>query len=62
MSEQVFNFLNGLVGKSLVKIDTGIFEYNAVRDYMRSLRFVNYKSEGRVKDTAPAAAVKSALR
>jgi 2',3'-cyclic-nucleotide 2'-phosphodiesterase (5'-nucleotidase family) len=62
MSEQVFNFLNGLVGGSLVKINTGIFEYNAVRDYMRSLRFVNYKSEGRVKDTAPAAAVKSALR
>jgi 5'-nucleotidase/UDP-sugar diphosphatase len=62
MSEQVFNFLNGLVGGSLVKIDTGIFEYNAVRDYMSSLRFVNYKSEGRVKDTAPAAAVKSALR
>jgi 2',3'-cyclic-nucleotide 2'-phosphodiesterase (5'-nucleotidase family) len=62
MSEQVFNFLNSLVGGSLVKIDTGIFEYNAVRDYMRSLRFVVYRSEGRVKDTAPAAAVKSALR
>jgi 5'-nucleotidase len=62
MTEQVFNFLNGLVGGALVKIDTGIFEYNAVRDYMRSLRFVNYKSEGRVKDTTPAAAVKSALR
>ena len=62
MSEQVFNFLNGLVGGVLVKIDTGIFEYSAVRDYMRSLRFVVYKSEGRVKDTAPAAAVKSALR
>jgi len=62
MSEQVFNFLNSLVGGSLVKIDTGIFEYNAVRDYMRSLRFVVYNSEGRVKDTAPAAAVKLALR
>jgi hypothetical protein len=50
------------VGGSLVKINTEIFEYNAVRDYMSSLRFVNYKSEGRVKDTTPAMAVKSALR
>jgi 2',3'-cyclic-nucleotide 2'-phosphodiesterase (5'-nucleotidase family) len=58
MSEQVFNFLNNLVGNSLYKIDTGILEYNAVRDYMKSLRFVNYKSEGRVVDTAPAAAVR----
>jgi len=62
MTEQVFNFLNNLVGGALVKIDTGIFEYNAVRDYMRSLRFVVYNSEGRVKDTKPAAAVKLALR
>ncbi len=64
MSEQVFNFLNGLVGGNLVKIEPNpaIFEYNAVRDFMRSLRFVNYKSEGRVKDTTPVAAVKSALR
>lgn len=58
MSEQVFNFLKNLVGNSLVKIDTGIFEYNAVRDYMRSLRFVNYTSEGRVKDTGVPAAIK----
>jgi len=65
MSEQIFNFLKNLVapmGITLVSFDTGIFEYNAVRDYMRSLRFVNYKSEGRVKDTTPAVAVKSALR
>jgi 5'-nucleotidase len=65
MSEQVFNFLKNLVapmGITLVSLDTGIFEYNAVRDYMRSLRFVTYHSEGRVKDTNPAAAVKPALR
>jgi 2',3'-cyclic-nucleotide 2'-phosphodiesterase (5'-nucleotidase family) len=62
MSEQVFNFLNNLVGNQLVKIDTGIFEYNAVRDYMRSLRFVVYNSEGRVKDTAAAAIVKPVRR
>ena len=66
MTEQVFNFLKNLVapmGITLVSFDTGIFEYNAVRDYMQSLRFVTYHSEGRVKDTAkPAAAVKLALR
>jgi 2',3'-cyclic-nucleotide 2'-phosphodiesterase (5'-nucleotidase family) len=58
MSEQVFNFLNNLVDNSLFKIDTGILEYNAVRDFMKFLRFVNYKSEGRVVDTAPAVAVR----
>lgn len=61
MSEQVFGFLQNLVepmGISLVSIPTGIFEYNAVRDYMKSLRFVNYGSEGRVVDTSPAAAVR----
>ena len=58
MTEQVFNFLNNLVGNSLTKIDTGLFEYKAVRNYMRSLRIVNYKSEGRVKDTASGAAIR----
>lgn len=52
MTEQVFNFLNGLTGGQLVKYDTGLFEYNAVRDYMRSLRVVNYVSEGRIIDKA----------
>jgi 5'-nucleotidase, C-terminal domain len=54
MSEQVFGFLNALTGGNLISIPTGLFEYNIVRDYMRSLRFVQYKSEGRIKDTAPA--------
>jgi 2',3'-cyclic-nucleotide 2'-phosphodiesterase (5'-nucleotidase family) len=61
MSEQVFAFLKDLVapmGISLVKLDTGIFEYNAVRDYMRSLRFVRYASEGRVRDTRAMSSVK----
>jgi len=61
MSEQVFGFLKNLVapmGITLVSIPTGIFEYNAVRDYMKSLRFVNYGSEGRVVDTSPAAAIR----
>jgi 5'-nucleotidase/UDP-sugar diphosphatase len=63
MSEQVFRFLNDLVkatGGDLEPyvITTGLFEYDLVRDYMKSLRFVNYKSEGRIKDTG---AVMSAL-
>jgi 2',3'-cyclic-nucleotide 2'-phosphodiesterase (5'-nucleotidase family) len=58
MSDQVFAFLNNLTGNQLVKLDTGILEYNAVRDYMQSLHSVSYASEGRVRDTKPAAAVK----
>jgi 5'-nucleotidase / UDP-sugar diphosphatase len=57
MSEKVFNFLKDLVapmGIALVSIPTEIFEYNAVRDYLGSLRFVNYGSQGRVLDTAAA--------
>jgi O-succinylbenzoate synthase len=58
MTDQVFNFLNGLTGSQLQKIDTGLFEYNAVRDHMRSLRFVNAVSEGRILDVAAATAVR----
>lgn len=56
MTDQVFNFINNLTGGQMIKFDTGILEYNAVRDYVRSLGFVKYVSEGRVIDTAPAAA------
>jgi 5'-nucleotidase len=56
MTDKVFNFLNALVGGTLTPLatDTKLFEYNIVRDYMRYLRFVHFKSEGRVKDTAPS--------
>ena len=59
MTDQVFNFLNGLVDGGLTRLDPDppIFEYNAVRDYMKSLGFVGTKSEGRVIDTAAAATV-----
>jgi len=61
MTEQVFNFLNALVEQLGVDlgsnvVQTGLFQYTAVRDYMKSLRFVNYKSEGRIKDTAAVSA------
>ena len=63
MTDQVFNYFSNLVaqvGITLVKYDTGLFEYNAVRDFMRELRRVDYVSEGRVIDTAAvtAAAIK----
>ncbi len=53
MTEQVFNFLQALMaaqGIELISFPTGISEYNAVRDYMRSLKHVVYESEGRVQD------------
>ncbi len=52
MSEQVFNFLNNLAGNQLQSIPTGLFEYTAVRDFMKGLKTVRYASQGRVKDTA----------
>ena len=55
MSDQVYKFLNTLTqGQISLKFDSGIFEYNAVRDYIQSLGFVKYVSEGRVIDMAPA--------
>jgi 2',3'-cyclic-nucleotide 2'-phosphodiesterase (5'-nucleotidase family) len=52
MNEQVFNFFNSMVGGALseYKVDTGLFEYNLVRDYIKALKRVNYTSEGRIKD------------
>jgi 5'-nucleotidase len=59
MSDQVFKFLNALMGGALPSTPTGLNEYTIVRDYMRSLRFVRYDSQGRIKDTgATATAVK----
>jgi 5'-nucleotidase len=56
MTDQVFNFLNALVGGQLQRFDPDppIFEYAAVRSYMQSLGTVDYKSEGRIIDTAAA--------
>jgi len=49
MNEQVFRVLQGL-DPSIQKVDTGLFEYNVVRDYMKKLIHVGYVSEGRVID------------
>jgi len=59
MTDQVFNFINNLTGGQMIKFDTGLFEYNVVRDHIKSLRFVNYVSEGRVIDTAPTVTTKA---
>jgi len=64
MTDQVYKFLNNLTqGQISVKFDPvpAIFEYNAVRDFVQSLGFVNYVAEGRVMDTAAVAAT-AALR
>lgn len=64
MTDQVYKFLNALTGGQIsTKFDPvpAIFEYDAVRDFVQSLRFVNYVSEGRVMDTA-AIAARSAVR
>jgi len=52
MNEQVFNFFNAMTGGALseAKLDTGLFEYKLVRDYIKSLKKVSYSSEGRIKD------------
>ncbi|MCX6574792.1 MAG: 5'-nucleotidase C-terminal domain-containing protein, partial [Candidatus Aminicenantes bacterium] len=51
LNEQLLNFLqaNGLVPSDTA--DTGLFEYNLVRDYMDKLNILDYSSEGRIVDT-----------
>ncbi|HSA97233.1 MAG TPA: 5'-nucleotidase C-terminal domain-containing protein, partial [Acidobacteriota bacterium] len=57
MTDGVYSFLDRLTNNGMPpNWDPGIFEYNAVRDFMQSLRFVRYESQGRVIDTAPATA------
>jgi 5'-nucleotidase, C-terminal domain len=53
MNEQVFSTVAGMLPPGmLTAIPTGLFEYNAVRDFMKSLGRVRYVAEGRVVDTA----------
>lgn len=50
MNEQVFNVLSTL-DPSITKTDTGLFEYNLVRQYMKKLNHVGYEAQGRVIDS-----------
>lgn len=54
LNEQVYDVLESLLpsGSILAVIDTGLFEYNLVRDYMNKLNKLDYTSEGRIIDTA----------
>jgi 2',3'-cyclic-nucleotide 2'-phosphodiesterase (5'-nucleotidase family) len=55
INEQVYKVLNQLaldtLGVELPKTDTGLFEYNLVRDYLDKLNHVWYEAEGRVIDS-----------
>jgi 5'-nucleotidase len=54
LSEQLHAFLmaNGL--DPWAEMQTGLFEYNVVRDYMSGRRFLNYGVEGRIIDRSPS--------
>jgi len=51
ITEQVYNVLAALVLPSITKTDTGLFEYNLVRNFMKKLVHVRYVAEGRVIDS-----------
>jgi 2',3'-cyclic-nucleotide 2'-phosphodiesterase (5'-nucleotidase family) len=50
ITEQVYKVLASL-DPSITKTDTGLFEYNLVRNYMKKLVHVRYVAEGRVIDS-----------
>ncbi len=53
MNEQVFKTVEAMLPPGmLTAIPTGLFEYNVVRDFMKSLGRVRYVAEGRVIDVA----------
>lgn len=52
LSEQLHAFLKSLQMQPFGEIETGLYEYNLVKDYAGSLGVLRYKSEGRIIDTA----------
>jgi 5'-nucleotidase / UDP-sugar diphosphatase len=52
MNEQLVNFISSLGMEPLGKLDTGLFLYSVVTDYMRKLIKLDYAPEGRIIDTA----------
>lgn len=53
MNEQVLKTVEAMLPPgTLTAIPTGLFEYNVVRDFMKSLGRVSYHAEGRVIDVA----------
>ncbi|MHB8054302.1 MAG: bifunctional metallophosphatase/5'-nucleotidase [Candidatus Aminicenantales bacterium] len=51
VSNQIYNTLIALGVTPYSVTETGLFEYNLVRDYAKSLKHLRYKSEGRIIDT-----------
>lgn len=52
MNEQLVSLLESAGLVPLAEEETGLFEYNLVRDFMHQLRFLAYTSEGRIIDRA----------
>jgi 2',3'-cyclic-nucleotide 2'-phosphodiesterase (5'-nucleotidase family) len=52
MNEQLVGLMGSVGLEPLAEMETGFFEYNLVRDFMRRLRFLAYTSEGRIIDRA----------
>lgn len=52
MNEQLASLLGSVGLVPLAEKETGLFEYNLVRDFMHRLRFLTYSSEGRIIDRA----------
>ncbi len=52
LNEQVYSILVGMGVTPHAVIQTGLFEYSLVRDFVHNLNHVNYHAEGRIIDTA----------
>jgi 5'-nucleotidase/UDP-sugar diphosphatase len=52
LTEQLHKFLLSMGLIPYDSIETGLFEYNVVRDYMAAKKILNYRAEGRIIDTA----------
>ena len=52
LTEQLHKFLLSMGLEPFASQQTGLFEYNAVRDYMAGKKILNYRAEGRIIDQA----------
>jgi hypothetical protein len=52
LTEQLHKFLNSMGLTPFNSVETGLFEYNVVRDFMAAKKILNYRAEGRIIDTA----------
>ncbi|MDH5466291.1 MAG: 5'-nucleotidase C-terminal domain-containing protein, partial [Candidatus Aminicenantes bacterium] len=52
MNEQLVELLSSMGLIPLEEVETGLFEYNLVRDFMSKLKYLTYTSKGRIIDRA----------